>query len=588
MAVNGARGLPPEEYVVSNDGMFFWMPDGIDYGRIVARHFVGQCAAPALPYRLAPCAGREPARGPKPAGKPHLMPMQRPNRPSSDPPDACPALRPPFARAGAGAPDVGPRKWAPCCSWSAWRWRGSCGRQARLGSRPRGRGYRRYRHPLQARRPIPARGLANLVRADLFAILSFYFLTLFEFLFPQANYDKLVTAHDTIKAIIICLWAFAGLAIGRHLGAGQGAALPADIDDADLLRPDDDAVPCCVTLGGYANMLVACKFNVFEMVDAFMWPRFSQPWSRGRFGNWTALFDEIGMILFLIPPMAGIILARRRNYTIAQLAIVFATLLFTLFYGYSSGTRHIFDSYLVTFLIGYAFATHKARRHELLYVAAACAALLLFSTVTMVKFREVGLKGYLDGTADIEEVKDPDVLAVDLNLYPLSEIAAAFPARHGYLGLEIIYQALIRPIPRAIWHGKPEGMSVSIESVVGAGAEWTVAASFAGEAYMSGGLVAVFVIAAGFGWLAAWWNRLVSEENSELGWLIYASGFFAVVISMRSLLVLTTAILPTVAAFAAASYVIGKGVDGLRRVIPGRRRAPVPVRARPAPAIPRR
>jgi hypothetical protein len=256
-------------------------------------------------------------------------------------------------------------------------------------------------------------------------------------------------------------------------------------------------------------------------------------------------------------------------------------LLFTLFYGYTSGTRHIFDSYLVTFLIGYAFATQKARRHELLYVAAVCAGLLIFSTVTMVKFREVGLKGYLDGTADIEEVKNPDVLAVDLNLYPISEIAEAFPARHDYLGFEIIYQALIRPIPRAIWKGKPEGMSVSIESIVGAGEEWTVAASFAGEAYMSGGLIAVFLIGAGFGWLAAWWNKLVSEDNSELGWLIYASGFFSVVISMRSLLVFTTAILPTIAAFALATYVIGKGVDGLRRVIPGGRRAPVPVRGRP-------
>jgi hypothetical protein len=41
MAVNGARGLPPEQYVVSDKGMFFWIPDEIDYGRITARHFVG-------------------------------------------------------------------------------------------------------------------------------------------------------------------------------------------------------------------------------------------------------------------------------------------------------------------------------------------------------------------------------------------------------------------------------------------------------------------------------------------------------------------------------------------------------------------
>jgi hypothetical protein len=255
-------------------------------------------------------------------------------------------------------------------------------------------------------------GLSNLVRADLFAILSFYFLTLFEFLFPQENYDTLVTAQATHAPVIICLWALAGLAVGRHFVRRGRQPFRRILTTA--ISPDRmmTLFLLCV-VGGYANMLLACHFNVYEMVDAFTWARFSQPWSRGRLGDWKALFDEIGMVLFLIPPMSGIILARRRNYSSGQLVFIVFFLLFTLFYGYTSGTRHIFDSYLVTFLIGYAFATQKARRHELLYVAAVCAGLLIFSTVTMVKFREVGLKGYLDGTADIEEVKNPDVLAAD-------------------------------------------------------------------------------------------------------------------------------------------------------------------------------
>ena len=169
----------------------------------------------------------------------------------------------------------------------------------------------------------------------------------------------------------------------------------------------------------------------------------------------------------------------------------------------------------------------------------------------MTKFREFGLKEYLQGgVIDVEPMSNGEILSVDLNLFPMSRLAEVFPERHAYLGFEIIYQALIRPIPRAIWKGKPEGMSVSIEDAVGAEG-WTVAASFAGEAYMSGGYIAVFLIAAGFSWLAAWWNLLVSEDNSQLGVLIYASGFFSVVISMRSMLVFTTAILPTLAAFAA-------------------------------------
>ena len=54
--------------------------------------------------------------------------------------------------------------------------------------------------------------------------------------------------------------------------------------------------------------------------------------------------------------------------------------------------------------------------------------------------------------------------------------------------------------------------------------------------------------ALGFGALTGWWSHLASAQNSELGILIYSSGFFATVISMRSLFVFTTALLPTVAA----------------------------------------
>jgi hypothetical protein len=58
------------------------------------------------------------------------------------------------------------------------------------------------------------------------------------------------------------------------------------------------------------------------------------------------------------------------------------------------------------------------------------------------------------------------------------------------------------------------------------------------------------------GWLAAWWNRLASPKNSELGMLIYASGFFAVTITMRSLFALTPAVLPCIAGLLAGKYLL--------------------------------
>ena len=107
-------------------------------------------------------------------------------------------------------------------------------------------------------------------------------------------------------------------------------------------------------------------------------------------------------------------------------------------------------------------------------------------------------------------------------------------------------------------------MSMTIEDVMGAKG-LTIAASFAGEAYMSGGNVAVLLVALGFGAVFGWWWSLASSRNSELGILIYASGFFAAVISMRSLLVFTTALMPTAAGLIATAWLVGRLKTGIAR-----------------------
>jgi hypothetical protein len=106
----------------------------------------------------------------------------------------------------------------------------------------------------------------------------------------------------------------------------------------------------------------------------------------------------------------------------------------------------------------------------------------------------------------------------------------------------------------------------------------TISASFVGEAYMSGGMFTVLGIALFFGGLTGWWNFLASARNSELGILIYASGFFASVISMRSLFVFTTALLPTAAALVIGTLAV-KHLAAQAARLAGRR---TPVRRPPA------
>src|SRR5215210_7107128 len=60
-------------------------------------------------------------------------------------------------------------------------------------------------------------GMRNLVRADLLALVSLYYLTFCEFLLPQTEFAWMVEGPATLKAVRACLFGFAGLVVGRHL-----------------------------------------------------------------------------------------------------------------------------------------------------------------------------------------------------------------------------------------------------------------------------------------------------------------------------------------------------------------------------------
>lgn len=399
-------------------------------------------------------------------------------------------------------------------------------------------------------------GFRNLIRADLIAMYALYFLTLFEFFFPQDNFDFMIGTETTCVAVVACLWGFAGIAVGRHLSNIRKHPF-----EELFYRPIPNRWLMALLGGcfflGFVNMLMAVDFNPAKLVYYFMQPRFSQPWGRGKFGDWRALLNEFEMLLYLIPPIAGIVLARHRNFKAAHKLFTFGCFFFVLFFGFSGGTRNVLASYLVTFLISYSFAVGNKRRLGMIVLTCVCAVVLLVSTVLMLEFRQIGLSNYIAGRyINISKTREQS-LFIDYNLYAICRLTEVFPKTHPYLGAEIPFLAAIRPIPRALWPGKPEGISLSIEEAMGV-EDLTIAASFVGEAYMSGGLFAVFLTGLFFGYVTGWWGHFASPRNSDLGILIYASGFFATVISMRSLFVFTTAILPTIASFIFGSWLLGR------------------------------
>ena len=387
-------------------------------------------------------------------------------------------------------------------------------------------------------------GLRNLLRTDLLCLVGIYGLTLAEFLFPQEDFAAMSTPEETALALNIVLLGMASMAIGRHL-------IPPNPMTSKWLNLSDISSKALFQILlisaflGYLYKLMSVDFNIIEMIDAMMGARFTQPWGRGRLGGITSLLTELSLMTYIIPPLTGVIWNRRKNFSGFQLIIILAIFALTIFSSFAGGTRNVFIAHLATFLMGYLLTLPRNTIRNTIFPIIFAVLMAGYGSYHMLEFRNMGLKTYLENRVYASETTR-ETLAVDYNLASIGWVATAMPEKFDYLGSEIIVWSLIKPIPRVFFPGKPEGLSVSIEEIAGA-AGWTVAVTYLGEAYMTAGLFGVVAISLFFGALAAWWNRMAISPQSDYGLVVYALGFFAAGITMRSMMLLTTAILPVIA-----------------------------------------
>jgi oligosaccharide repeat unit polymerase len=384
-------------------------------------------------------------------------------------------------------------------------------------------------------------GVRNIIRADIFMVAVLYGLTFAEFLFDQENLSTWLSLDDACDTIDVILCAFGGLVLGRHAFRMYAAAPPQDVPHG--LHPSHVILLLVVcALLGYLHVLLAVNFDLADAVEHMMRPRFAQPWTRPRIGGLESLLNELGLLLYLVPPLAGAVLAEHCRYRVYQKFIALLVLGFTLFYGLASGTRYVILTYIVTFGASYLMLKRHLTMTSLIAVGAPLATASVLIVYYLAQIRTFGLNNWSAGVAQTER------LFVDMNLLNIAGLIRAFPRLHDYLGLEIPFIAIVRPIPRFLWPGKPEGLSVRIEEVLGA-QNWTLSATYLGELWMAGGLAAVIVASLAFGAAAAGWNQVGATAQGNLDKILYASGLFAAGICMRSFLGVMPAVLPTLALY---------------------------------------
>src|SRR5207248_2746271 len=256
------------------------------------------------------------------------------------------------------------------------------------------------------------------------------------------------------------LLGFAGLVIGRHLVPRRGGSQISaffDVSPASIFF-----LFILATLLGYLHIFLAVNFDLFEALRQMLLPRFSQSWARGRYGDTYAILYEMGALIYLIPPIAGLMYARSKDYNFIQKTVVTVVLIFTLYFGFASGTRNILATYVITLLGAYFLNKSELRLSHVLYRGVPILVLLMLGMSYMLQFREEGLGKYSFDERAISDVY------IDRNMVVISRFTELFPNVYQFLGFEIPFQGLVHPIPRALWPGKPEGLSVSVEEILGA------------------------------------------------------------------------------------------------------------------------
>lgn len=416
-------------------------------------------------------------------------------------------------------------------------------------------------------------GIYNLVRTDVLMLTAIYGLLFVEFLFPQPEADRMIDPRTLKPGINAAVLAVACFAVGRHfVNTGRLASSRLFLQP---VSPKFITVLfwfCCIM--GFLHQWIAVSFNPVEWIDAMLGPRFSQPWSRDKYGDWKALLVEIGALLYLLPPLGAIMLARRQRYGLVTLLAVGAAVFMVFFTFFASGTRHQLIASGMMFVVSYAyFSQMKPRKFVSLIVGLGIAFLPV--SQMMLTFRDRGLKSYFEmkkrGGVYAWEEKS---FFVDYNMINLGNLIRVIPSRQPYLGLNVFYYALIRPIPRAVWKDKPDAGGAEINAALAEeGAFLTYSVTFIGEAWTCYGWWSVAAMSFLYGALGSWWNRFGTRRCSDLGIIIFASGLLTAVISIRSFNWVMVTILPTLFLLIVASWFLAEAAPRMIRKL-GQRSGP--------------
>lgn len=393
----------------------------------------------------------------------------------------------------------------------------------------------------------------DLLNAENFVAIGLVYWILLDLI--QGAYDLTDVSVSSVRSALVATGVFAGamwagvLARAWRMPPFFVSVVARPLQTSTTIK----IIPVCLLLG-LSNYIYAVNFDIGEMLSYVGQGRWSAPWSRGQLGGWDAFLDHTQYFGYVLPSLAALLVVRRGWASPASLLAVTAAAIQVAFLSQGGGRRIVGVAVGAAILV-WALSQRRLRPKTVFGVALSVIALLW----TMQLMLEIRSRGY---ERFVEEGWSYEYLHVDDNFLRLAQVIEIVPAEHPFVYARQPLFAMIRPIPRVFWEGKPVDAGFDLASNLGLHGV-SLSTSIVGEWYLSFGWVAVLF----GGWLH---GRLASAANALRGGAIVSTNpiAFALTVmvlvsglrSMLDLVVMTYAIL----AWFAVAYFFVADIRALR------------------------
>lgn len=406
-------------------------------------------------------------------------------------------------------------------------------------------------------------GIRSLNRVDIVAIFGLYFLTFAEFLHPHVRVlYKGYTGNATASCQVV-LAGMAFLAIGRHfplpIALGIGKTRLPELPPRQIFW-----LYCALFALAFLWVFLSVQFNPIEVVHYMLAGRFERPWQRQRIGGWISFITELQLLAYPSAAVAGYIFAKAKRFGSSDKLIIALLVAFSLVFFISDGARNRVLIYAGIFISTYFVASTEVRSTKVIVFAALAVAILWFVSGFMLDFRNAGLGDYLSSRGAAAIVDESNGFMIDNNLVSIARVMQVFPDVYPFQGWDIVEQIFTKWVPRALWPDKPIDMTVSIENALNTGGGYTIAVTYVGEAYLIAGWPTVIVCSLVLGSLAATWTKVGLAARTNLDLVYYATGFFAAMLGMRSVMFISIALMPLLGFYVLARW-LGRNRPQLAR-----------------------